>query len=43
MTGWVRLRRGRSYRYDQRGTGESRWRGRHTLARHVGQLGGEQG
>ncbi|MET8683247.1 alpha/beta hydrolase [Streptomyces sp. NPDC004732] len=26
------------YRYDQRGTGRSPWRGRHTLARHVGDL-----
>lgn len=26
------------YRYDQRGTGESRWQGRHSFARHVGDL-----
>ncbi|MFE7314190.1 alpha/beta fold hydrolase [Streptomyces sp. NPDC057555] len=26
------------YRYDQRGTGRSPWRGRHTLARHVDDL-----
>ncbi|MFF1695339.1 alpha/beta fold hydrolase [Streptomyces sp. NPDC058257] len=26
------------YRYDQRGTGKSRWQGRHTLARHVDDL-----
>jgi proline iminopeptidase len=27
-----------TYRYDQRGTGRSGWRGRHTLARHVDDL-----
>ncbi|MEU5686070.1 alpha/beta fold hydrolase [Streptomyces venezuelae] len=27
------------YRYDQRGTGRSPWQGRHTLARHVDDLG----
>ncbi|MFE2377589.1 alpha/beta fold hydrolase [Streptomyces sp. NPDC059398] len=26
------------YRYDQRGTGHSRWRGRHSFARHVNDL-----
>ncbi|WP_405863506.1 alpha/beta fold hydrolase [Streptomyces sp. NBC_00005] len=26
------------YRYDQRGTGQSRWRGRHSFARHVDDL-----
>lgn len=26
------------YRYDQRGTGQSRWQGRHSLARHVDDL-----
>ena len=26
------------YRYDQRGTGQSRWQGRHSFARHVDDL-----
>jgi proline iminopeptidase len=26
------------YHYDQRGTGQSRWQGRHSIARHVGDL-----